>query len=213
VLLGSVRSNLSLGFDSGSKNQTRFWSKLVPFWYVSRKKISKLECSWVQFGPISLSILIQVLKIRPGFGQNWFPFFDVSGGRVNKLECSWVQFGPISLSVLIQVLKIKPDFGQNWFPFFLCFRRKSKQIGVLLGSVWSNLTFDFDSGSKNQTRFWSKLVPFLYVSRRRESKLECFWVQFGPLPISVLIQALKIRSGSGLISGNLGLGFSPGFRV
>ncbi len=31
MLLGSVRSNLTLGFDSSSKNQTRFWSKLVPF--------------------------------------------------------------------------------------------------------------------------------------------------------------------------------------
>jgi hypothetical protein len=90
---------------------------LVPFWYVSRKRKSKLECFWVQFGPISLSVLIQVLKIRPGFGRNWFPFFDVSGGRVNKLECFWVQFGPISHSILIQVQKIRPGSGPNWFHF------------------------------------------------------------------------------------------------
>jgi len=75
VLLGLVRSNLSLGFDSGSKNQTRFWPKLVPFFYVSRRRVNKLECFWVQFGPISVSVLIQVLKIRPGSGSNWFRFF------------------------------------------------------------------------------------------------------------------------------------------
>jgi hypothetical protein len=111
VLLGSVRSNLSFGLDSRFKNQTRFWSKLVPF--------------------------------------------------------------------------------------FLCFPKRSKSIRVLLGSVRCNLSLGFGSGSKNQTRFWSKLVPFLYVSRRRVNKLECFWVKFGAISVSVLIQVLKIRPGSG----------------
>ncbi len=87
MLLGSVRCNLSLGFDSGSKNQTQFWSKLVPFFYVSRRRVNQLECFWVQFGLISVSVLIQVLKIRPGSGLNWFQFFYVSRRRVNKLEC------------------------------------------------------------------------------------------------------------------------------
>jgi len=87
MFLGFVRSNLSLGFDSGSKNQTRFWSKLVPFFYVSRRRVNQLECFWVQFGLISVSVLIQVLKIRPGSGLNWFHFFYVSRRRVNKLEC------------------------------------------------------------------------------------------------------------------------------
>jgi hypothetical protein len=77
VLLGLVRSNLSFGFDSGSKNQTRFWSKLVPFFDVSRRRVNKLECFWVQFRPISVSVLIQVLKIRPGSGPNWFHFFMI----------------------------------------------------------------------------------------------------------------------------------------
>jgi len=75
VLLGSVWSNLSLGFDSGSKNQTPFWSKLVPFFYVSRRRVNELECFWVQFGAILVSVLNQVLKIRPGSGPNWFHFF------------------------------------------------------------------------------------------------------------------------------------------
>jgi len=75
VLLGSVQCNLSFGFDSGFKNQTRFWSKLVPFFYVSRRRVNKLECFWVQFDPISVSVLIQALKIRPGSGPNWFDFF------------------------------------------------------------------------------------------------------------------------------------------
>jgi hypothetical protein len=119
VLLGSVRCNLSVGFDSGSKNQTRFWSKLVPFFYVSRRRVNQFECFWVQFGPISVSVLIQVLNIRPGSGPNWFHFFSVSRGRVNKLECFWVQFGAISVSVLNQVLKIRPGSGPNWFHFFM----------------------------------------------------------------------------------------------
>ncbi len=72
MLLGSVRSNLSFGFDSGSKNQTQFWSKLVPFFYVSPRRVNKLECFWVQFGPILVSVLIQVLKIRPGSGSGLF---------------------------------------------------------------------------------------------------------------------------------------------
>ncbi len=75
MLLGLVRSNLSLGFDSGSKNQTPFWSKLVPFFYVSRRRVNQLESFWVQFSAISVSVLIQVLKIRPGSGPNWFHFF------------------------------------------------------------------------------------------------------------------------------------------
>jgi hypothetical protein len=52
--MGSVRCNLSLDFDSGSKNQTRFWSKLVPFFYVSQRRVNQLECLWVQFGAISV---------------------------------------------------------------------------------------------------------------------------------------------------------------
>ncbi len=75
MLLGSVRSNLRFGFDSGSKNETRFWSKLVPFFDVSRRRVNKLECFWVRFGPVSVSILIQVRKIRPDSGLNWFLFF------------------------------------------------------------------------------------------------------------------------------------------
>ncbi len=75
MLLGSVQSNLRFGFDSGSKNQTGFWSKLVPFFYVSRRRVNKIKCFWVHFGPISVSVLIQVLKIKPGFGPNWFHFF------------------------------------------------------------------------------------------------------------------------------------------
>jgi hypothetical protein len=47
VLLGSVQSNLSFGFDSGSKNQTQFWSKLVPFFNVSKRRVNKLEC-WLR---------------------------------------------------------------------------------------------------------------------------------------------------------------------
>jgi hypothetical protein len=74
VLLGSVQSNLSVGFNSGLKNQTWIWSKLVPFFDVSRRRVNKLECFWVQFGPILVSVLIQVLKIKPGSGPNWFHF-------------------------------------------------------------------------------------------------------------------------------------------
>jgi hypothetical protein len=66
-----------------------------------------------------VSDLIQVLKIKPGSGPNWFHFFYVSRRRVNKLECFWVQFGPISVSVLIQVLKIRPGSRLNWFRFFM----------------------------------------------------------------------------------------------
>jgi len=73
--MGLVRSNLSLDFDSGSKNETRFWSKLVPFFYVSQRRVNKLECFWVQFGQISVLVLIQVLKMRPSSGPNWFHFF------------------------------------------------------------------------------------------------------------------------------------------
>ncbi len=114
-----VPSNLSFGFHSGSKNQTRFSSKLVPSFNVSRRRVNQLECFWVQFGAISVLVLIQVLKIRPGSGRNWFHFFYVSRRRVNKLECFWVPFRPISVSVLIQVLKIRPGSGRNWFHFFM----------------------------------------------------------------------------------------------
>jgi hypothetical protein len=88
-------------------------------------------------------------------------------------------------------------------------------VKILLCSSWgfvcdfsrskNSPIFDrvFDSGSKNETQFWSKLVPFFYVSRRRVNKLECFWLQFNPISVSVLIQVLKIRPGSGPISGNL----------
>ncbi len=75
MLLGSVRSNLSLGFDSGSKNQTRFSSKLVPFFLCFPKKSKSIR---VLLGSVRCNLsfgLNQVLKIRPGSGRNKFHFF------------------------------------------------------------------------------------------------------------------------------------------
>jgi hypothetical protein len=93
VLLGSVRSNLSLGFDSGSQNQTRFWSKLVPFFYVSRRRVNQFECFWVQFGSdLSLSF-DSGSKNRTGFWSKLVPVLYVSRRRVNKIEC-WLRCSP-----------------------------------------------------------------------------------------------------------------------
>jgi len=73
-LLGSDRCNLNFGFDSSSKNQTRFWSKLVPFFYVSRKRINKLECFWEQ-GASCYQILGSVAKPTRSYATKPKRFF------------------------------------------------------------------------------------------------------------------------------------------